>query len=93
MTPPYYARIVACLPNHSPVELARFTDRKMFPHDYRSHTAELSPEWTAWAEYPLSDKQCVSDRPKIKQHYSGSSQLAFHLSREQKIEAKVRADL
>lgn len=44
MTTPYYARIMAALPGHAPVELARFK-RAISNYDRRTWLNDLSPEW------------------------------------------------
>jgi len=61
MNVPYLSRIMACLPGESPVELVRF-HRKMAYSDWRSHVADLAPEWTFWAEYTMDECHCISPR-------------------------------
>lgn len=59
---PYVTRICAAIADGPIIELARF-NRPMFPHDWRSHTADLSSCWDVWAEQPMRDAETITARP------------------------------
>jgi hypothetical protein len=61
---PWTSRIMACLPGHSPVELARF-HRSMVPSDVHAVTADLDPAWEIYGEYQTHRRDLISDRPVL----------------------------
>lgn len=67
MTPAYTFRIMACLPDHSPVELFRAC-RKYAQADWNFWTRDLDPAWTCWVEHRLSDKHTLTPRLKPWKH-------------------------
>ena len=55
-TPPYFCRIMACLPGHTPVELARF-QRPLQTKEWVYWTSPLSKDWEVTIEQPLRKHQ------------------------------------
>ncbi len=83
----YFARICACLPGDTPVELYR--SHGPIPEAvYQFWTRGMDKAWEIWAEHRTKDRHCLSDRPRIK-HHSGSAKHAIHLTHEQKQEAGI----
>jgi hypothetical protein len=87
MTFPYKFRILACLPNDTPIELMR-SQQKWHVSYWRTATNELAREWTCWLEEPMRDQDCISARPRFKQR-TGAEKLTVHLSAEEKREAGI----
>ena len=92
MKPPYSFRIMAALPGHAPIELFRTND-KYSNYTWNHVTRGLDRAWYRWCEHTLGDRQCLSSRPKVKDHYANPTNYKFHLSYEEKLDAGVGANL
>jgi hypothetical protein len=71
---------MGCLPNHTPVEIFR-SRTKYAQAIWNQVTRGMDSAWTVWAEHPLNNRQCLSDRPKIRAaHVAGvTEKLRLHV--------------
>lgn len=52
----YFARIMGCLPGHTPVEFVRFK-RPIASCDWLYWTREISDQWQVWVERPIREQK------------------------------------
>ena len=75
---PYRARIMACLPGNSSVELARF-QRPIVSSDVRFWTGGMDPAWEIWGEYRTHECDLISPRPHLPDG-TGAKQVKLALN-------------